>query len=49
MVGVANSSGKELPGTGGMGAKLFIVIGGGIGLLAAGMYRRNRKMNAGNR
>lgn len=49
VVGVANSSGKELPGTGGMGAKLFIVIGGGIGLLAAGMYRRSRKMNAGNR
>ncbi|MDU7244705.1 MAG: SpaH/EbpB family LPXTG-anchored major pilin [Clostridiales bacterium] len=46
---VENNTGKELPGTGGMGAKLFIVIGGGIGLLAAGMYRRSRKMNAGNR
>lgn len=46
---VKNYTGKELPGTGGMGAKLFIVIGGGIGLLAAGMYRRSRKMNAGNR
>ncbi|MBS5594148.1 MAG: SpaH/EbpB family LPXTG-anchored major pilin [Clostridiales bacterium] len=44
-----NSGGSELPGTGGMGAKIFIIIGGGIGLLAAGMYRRNRKMNAGNR
>lgn len=47
--GVANNTGSVLPGTGGMGAKLFIVIGGGIGLLAAGMYRRSRKMNAGNR
>lgn len=46
---VKNYTGKELPGTGGMGAKLFIIIGGGIGLLAAGMYRRSRKMNAGNR
>lgn len=46
---VKNYTGKKLPGTGGMGAKLFIVIGGGIGLLAAGMYRRSRKMNAGNR
>ena len=46
---VENNTGSVLPGTGGMGAKLFIVIGGGIGLLAAGMYRRNRKMNAGNR
>lgn len=46
---VLNNTGSVLPGTGGMGAKLFIVIGGGIGLLAAGMYRRSRKMNAGNR
>lgn len=46
---VKNYTGLELPKTGGMGAKLFIVIGGGIGLLAAGMYRRSRKMNAGNR
>lgn len=46
---VENNTGSELPGTGGMGAKIFIIIGGGIGLLAAGMYRRNRKMNAGNR
>ena len=46
---VANNTGLELPKTGGTGAKLFIVIGGGIGLLAAGMYRRSRKMNAGNR
>ncbi|MFP5527310.1 SpaH/EbpB family LPXTG-anchored major pilin [Peptococcus simiae] len=42
-VEVENKSGSELPGTGGMGTLAFIIIGGGLGLLAAGLYRRNRQ------
>ncbi|MFP5522238.1 SpaH/EbpB family LPXTG-anchored major pilin [Peptococcus simiae] len=41
---VENNSGSELPFVGGMGTIAFIIIGGGIGLLAAGLYRRNRQV-----